>query len=318
MHTWPNGLDLSVDLRREMAANIKARRQLSELYRQGEEIRFSKGPNGKPEGKIGPFVDDRGNRIKPAEGVVAMFIRPPDPVQRDMAMRAAQGKRAAALVKAKRDENSEEYLTIMAFLADMSDETLIDYVIMSDTGLRRNEAEREVLGLDEWKDMTAYQDAMAGFEGMPEEDLEENEEYRALMELDDKYVTQIKERELQLMDAQREALRFLDRSNVERKALEKRSEMIGSQAFIEEYERQSIFFSVRDAENIDNLFFESVHEMAAQPDEVRDVINEALPPFISEEGEAKNSPGVASGSDSSELPVKPETSDPSTPEELSA
>lgn len=300
-----------------MATNIKARRLLSELYREGQEVRFSRGPDG-PVGKIGPFNDERGKRIKPKDDEVAMFVRPPDPVQRDMAMRAAQGKRAAALVKAKRDENSEEYLTIMAFLADMSDDTLIDYVVMSDTNTRRAEAEREVLGLEEWKDMTAYQDAMAGFEGMDEAELEGNEEYEALMELDDKYVKQVSERERQLADAQREALGFLQREQVERKALEKRAEMIGSQAFIEEYERQMMFYSIRDAENIDTLFFESVMEMASQPDEVRDVINEALLPFISEAGEAKNSPRVASGSDSSEPPVKPETSDPSIPEELSA
>lgn len=296
--------------------NIKKRKLLSELYKKGVEIRFATDPNtGVPVGKIGPFLDDNGRAIPCPDDTVAMFIRPPDPLQRDMAMRAGQGKRAAALVKAKRDENSEEFLTITAFLADMSDETLIDYVLLGDQSMRRSEAEREILALEEWKEMANYQEAMRQFDEMPAEELEDNEEWKALLELDDKYAKQVAERELQLSDAQRDSMRFLQREQVEKKALDKRAEMVGSQAFMNEYERQMLYFSVRDAENIDQLFFESATELAMQPDEVRDVINEALLPFITDSAEAKNSQGAASGSDSSVPPVKQETSAASTPEE---
>ena len=293
-------------------ANIKARRLLSDLYKTGVEVRFSKE---KPEGEIGPFLDDNGRRIPPRDDEVAMFVSPPDPVQREMAMRAAQAKRAASLVRAKRNEDSEEHLTIMAFLADMSQETLIDYVIIGDAATRRNEAEREVLALEEWKDMTAYQDAMREFLDKDPEELEGNEEYEALMELDEKFGRQVAEREVELAEAQREALRYVDRAHLERQALDKRSEMVGSQAFMAEYERQMTYYSVRDVDNHNELFFESPIELAAQPDPVREKINEALLPFISDGAEAKNSQGAAAGSESSVPPVKPETSESSIREE---
>lgn len=297
-----------------MATGIKARRLLSELFKKGVEVRFKAGPNG-PEGKIGPFEDENGTRIPPGPAEVAMFIRPADPIQRDMAMRASQGKRAAALVRAKREKGSEEHLTIMAFLADMSDETLIDYVCIAEAGERLAEAEREVIALDEWKDMTAYQDQMRAFQEMDPADLEGNQEWLDLLDLDDKYRSQIQEREIQLNLAQREALRFVSRENIETKALEKRSEMVGTQAFMAEYEKQMLFYSVRDAENIDTLFFEKADELAAQPDEVRDLINEALLPFLSEAGEAKNLLGADPGSDLSDPPSNAETSESSTREE---
>lgn len=298
-----------------MATNIKARRLLSDLFKQGTEVRFWRDESGNPIGKIGPFKDDSGRRMPPKETDVAMFIRPPDPTQRDMAMRSAQGKRAAALVRAKRDEQSEEHLTIMAFLADMTLETLIDYVVMGDMNTRRQDAEREVLSRDEWKEMTSYQDAMRDFESMDESELEGNEDYAALLELDAKYGKQVRDREFELSEAQRDALRFLQRDQIERKALERRAEMVGSQAFMAEYERQMLFYSVRDADKIDELFFENPHELASQPDEVRDLIQEALLPYITDMDEAKNSLGAANGSDSSGLPDKLETSDSSTPEE---
>jgi hypothetical protein len=318
MHTWPSGLELSQE-RGHMATNIKKRRQLSDLFKEGVEVRFGVDPDtGKPIGKIGPFLNSRGERLSCPDDEVAMFIRPPDPLQREQAMREGQAKRARALIKAKRDEESEEHLTIMAFLADMSDETLIDYVLLADQMERRNEAEREILALDEWKDMTSYQDALRQFSDMSPEELEGNEEWEALLELDRKYGEQIEERERELLDAQRDVLRLLQREQVERKALEKRAELTGSQAFMKEYEAWMLYFSVRDVDNNDLMFFESARDFAAQPQQVRETIQEALMPFISEGSEAKNSRGAAPGSDLSAPPSEPVTSEPSTPEELTA
>jgi hypothetical protein len=300
------------------STNIRQRRRLSELFRTGVEIRFIATDSG-PQGRIGPFVDpDSGRKIPAGDGDVCMFIRPPDPVQRDMALREANAKRARALVKAKRDEDSEEYLTAMAFIVDMESETLIDYVLMGDAGTRRGDAEREVLALEEWKDMTAYQDSMRQFGEMDPHELENNEEFEAIMELDAKFGSQVAQREAELADAQREVLRMelhaAGRESLERKAMERRAELIGNQAYIHEYERQMRFYAVRDADNIDLLFFERVEELASQPDEVQELIMEALVPFITEGDEAKNSRRVASGSDSSELPEPQETSEVSTPE----
>lgn len=303
-------------------ANIKQRRALSDLFEEGVEVRFGKDPEtGKPKGDIGPFLDSQGNRKPCPEGWINLFVRPADPVQREMAMREANAKRARALVKAKRDEDSEEYLTIMAFITDMDDTTLVDYVLIGDTGKRRADAEREILAMDEWKEMDAYQDAMRQFAELEPEQLENNEEWEALLELDKKFGDQILARETELSEAQRDVLSMMCRNNrdqLERKALERRAELVGTQAFINEYELQMLFYSLRDFEDTSQLFFENANELAQQHQTFRDTVSEALLPFISEAAEAKNLLGVASGSDLSELPSEPVTSDLSIPEDVSA
>lgn len=306
-------------------ANIKARRLLSDLYKRGVEVRFGRDPDGKPRGSIAPkgeglFVDDEGRPIPLKAGEIQMWVQSPSPLHREMAMRDAQAARARALVRAKRDENSEEHLTIMAFLADMSDDTLVDYMLVQRQQDRRHEAMREVLAEDEWKDMTSYQDAMRQYEedDRPQEELDKDPEYTALMELDVKFGDQVRARETELLEAERQALSMRSRGDIEKKALEKRAELVGTQAFMAEYEKQMLFYSVRDFEDNGVLFFESARELAEAADEIRTTIQDAMVPFISDVSEAKNSPGAASGSTSSEPPSEPEISAASTPEVANA
>ena len=299
-------------------ANIKARRKLSDLYKKGVEVRFGPGPNGEPTGRIGPFKDENGKTVPATDDEQAMWLQPPSPLQREMAMRDAQASRARALVNAKRKEDSEEHLTVLAFIADMEDETLIDYVLISEQDSRRNDATREVLGEEEWANMSELQDAMRQFDEMDPDDLVGNEEYEALMELDRKFGDQVAARERELLESAREAMRMQGRAAAEKKALTKRAELVGSQAFMSEYERQMLFYSIRDIDDNGVLFFESAREVAELPDEVIEVLQEALEPFISDATEAKNSQGAASGSESSEPPSEPETSEASTQEAVTA
>lgn len=306
-------------------SNIKARRQLSDLYKKGVEVRFGPGPDGEPVGRIadpkkgkGYFVDDEGKRLPVGEGEIAVWVQPVSPLQREMALRDGQAARAKALLRAKREEGSEEHLTILAFLADMTDETLIDYVIASESDTRRNDAMREVLAEDEWQNITEIQDALRQFEGRDPEDLKDDPDYQAIVEVDEKFGIQVAEREIELAESERSALRMLPREQVERKALEKRADLVASQAFMAEYERQMLFYSVRDIDDTGVLFFESARELAEQPDGIIGVIQDALTGFINDAAEAKNSPRAASGSESSEPPSEPEISAASTPETVSA
>lgn len=287
-----------------MARNIQARRKLSDLFARGIEVRFG-SKDGATYGHVGPFEEPQ----LPDE--VALWVTPPSPLQRDMAMRDAQAARAKALLRTLRDQESEEYLTGMAFLADMDFPTLVDYTLMAETESRRNEAIRDVLERDEWKDFASYQDAMRKLE---EDDTPDDDpELVALMELDRKYGEQISARETELTSAARDVLQMLGRDRVERKALEMRKEILGSQAFLYEYELQMTYFAVRDIKDHSLLFFDTTKEWAEQDEQIRATVNGALQGFIQEAAEAKNSPGVASGSESSEPPSKQETSEASTP-----
>lgn len=300
-----------------MATNIKSRRKLSDLYKRGVEVRFGPGEDGNPVGKIGPFEDSDGSSIPLPEDWVAAWVQSPSPLQREQALRDSQAVRARSLVRAKRDEDSEEHLTAMAFLVEMEFETLIDYVLVSEMENRRADATREILADEEWKDLTVYQDAMRQFDDMSEEERDASEEYKAMMRLDDKLATQIHDRERELYDAAYESLKLLGRANVEKKALEKRVEIAASQVFMAEYERQMMFYSIRDIEDHGVLFFESARECAEQEDGIREIFAEALDQFIDDVGEAKNSQRVVSGSESSELPSEPETSEASIPQTVS-
>lgn len=293
-----------------MARNIQARRKLGDLYRVGTEVRF--GPDG---GRVGrekpPYFDD-----PVGEDEIAVWVQAPNPLQRGQASSEAQAARARAMIKTKRDEESEEHLTSMAFLADMSHETLIDYVLLGEQDDRRGEAIRDVLARDEWKDIVELQDVMRQFD--EEETPEDDPEYEAVMVKDREYGRQVGERFEQLTEAARESLRMLAHERLEKRALERRSELVGSQRFMDTFELYMTYYSVRDIDAHDVLFFDSPREFQEQDDIVQTTIKEAIATFIENAEQAKNSSGAVPGSPSSVPPSAPETSESSTPEAVSA
>lgn len=295
-----------------MVRNIQERRKLSDLYKTGTEIRF--GPDGPRIGRLKPpyFEPDD----PPSEDEVVMFVRPASPLQRNQAMSEAQAARARALLRTKRDRDSEEHLTSMAFIADMSLATVVDYVLMTTQEDRKNEAIRDVLADDEWKEMTAFQDAMRQFE--EEQTPEDDPEYAALLEKDKEYGKQVNDRFMEITDAERTSLEQLSREELEKRALDKRGELVGSQRFMETFELFMTYYAIRDADAHDVLFFDSVRELQEQDDEIMGTIKDALRLFIDDPAQAKNWQGAVSGSESSAPPSEPEISELSTPEPVSA
>lgn len=286
--------------------NIKARKKLSQLYRRGVEVRF--GPSG---GRIGPFVDVDGEAIPLAEDEVALWVAAPSPMQREMSMREAQAKRARTLLRAKRETDSEEHLTSKAFLAEMSFETLVDYVLSVQLDDVRNEAIRDVLSREEWSEMTDLQEAMRQFEESGKD--KDDPEWADLLQKDVEYGQAVANRQAELLAAQREVLSMLTRDHLETRALERRAELVGSQAFMFEYERWMTYYSVRDIEDRDVLFFEDVDEWSEQEEEIREKVAEALSGFIQDGNDAKNLPRAEPGSEQSDPPSKQETTESSTP-----
>jgi hypothetical protein len=285
-----------------VGTNIKARKKLSALYVRGVEIRF--GPEG---AKTGPFADSA------ADEEVAVWVQPPSPLQREMALRDANAARARSLLNVRREPNSEEALTANAFVSEMSDDTIIEYLLDFDAERRRNEAIRDVLAQDEWKDIQALQDAMRQYEDGEREEDPDDPEWVALMKADKEYGNQVFERSVELYEADKEALKILNRAAWERRAIEKRTDLAGSQVFLTEYERQMCFYSVRTIEDHGVLFFESVREFSEQDDVVRDAVSSALAKFIQDAMDPKASPGEEDGSTQSTPPNEPETSESSTP-----
>jgi hypothetical protein len=289
-----------------MTRNIKTRRKLSDLYVTGVEVRFDRTG-----GRIGPFTE------APLETQVQVWVQPPNPLQREMSMRAANAASAKAMLKLRRkDETSEEYATALAFVAEMSDETLVDYLLQYENDRRETDAQREVLALPEWEDFGALQDAMREWEESGED--EDDPEYADLMEADKRFGSQVNQRYGELYDSDREGLSLLNRDALEQRAIEKRGELVKAQVFMNEYQRQMSFYAVRDFDDKDQCFFESAREFANQPDQVQLAIQEALSRFIGDASDPSGSLEEGGGSPPSPPPSEPETSEASIPEELSA
>lgn len=276
------------------SASINARKKLSALYARGLLVRFTpEGPvYGNPD-KGGQISED----VSPStKDDVEVWITAPNPLQKEIAMREGQAARARGLLKLKNDPNSEEYLTNKATLAEMSLDTLIDYIVIMESEGRANEAMREVLADKEWEtfdelrdSMRQYEEAVAHFQETGEgEDPSEAEEWQSLLDAERRYAKQVGERELQLSSVARESLALVGRDDLEKRAMEKRGEIVGSTAFMTEYEAHMRYYSVRDASNHAQLFFDSVREYREASEIVQIAIGEALKSLISEGSEAKN------------------------------
>lgn len=281
-------------------SNIQKRRKLQDLFVRGVEVRFNQ---------------DGVNEGEPTEDDVVVFVTPPSPLQREMAVRDGQAAKARAVLAMKRDEGSDTATVSRAFVAEMDLNGLIEYLCAMSEGERQTEATRTILGKEEWADIDALRDSLREWEeaGYPEDD-----EWQLVLDRDKEYGDQVQAEMLVLLDAERDAYKLMPREVLEKKAMERRSEVHGTQEFMAAYQNSMLFFACRDADDHSVTFFETVQEMRSYPDEVQEALSLALATFISEVAEAKNSPRAGSGSDSVAPPVEPETSPASTLQESTA
>lgn len=280
---------------------IEKRRRLSELFVKGVEVRFNE--NGI-------------NAGDPTDTDVVIFVTPPSPLQREYAIRDAQAARANTMLNARRNANDHQAAVSKAFISEMNDVDLVEYLVAMGEQERQGEATRQVLGNPEWEDFDTLRDLMREYEeeGSPEGD----PKWEALLEKDKRFGDQVGELVQELNQAAREAFRLMNRDTLEDKAFERRLEVVGTQEFVAVYEAAMLFYACRDDEDHNELFFESVNEMRSFPEEMTRHLADTLSEFISQVAEAKNSQRAEPGSESSDPPVKLETFELSTPEAATA
>jgi hypothetical protein len=285
---------------------IEKRKRLEALFDRGEYVRFNRDSNGKAVIDPDPATDSD----------VKIWVAPPSPLQREMAIREAQATRSRIMLDARGKEDSQDWLTVQNFVQGLSQDALLDYALELDESTRLQQARREVLAEKEWEDFNALRDAMRQFEeaGSPMDD----PEWQPLLARDLAFGEQIEARANELRIVDRESMSLMPRGKVEEKALEKRIDQAGSTAFMGAYEEWMLYYACRDDEDHSALFFETLAELKSLPTEVQDALVNQLASFITEATEAKNSQGAESGSTLSAPPVEPETSESSTPEASSA
>lgn len=283
-------------------ARIEKRKKLEALFDQGEYVWFT-ADNGR-------FVEH--TEDESTEEDMAIWVRPCDPLQREDVVREAQAARARVIVASK-DSESNEWLNVRAFIVSMEMDTLVEYVLDLDEGERISEARRTVLKESEWEDFNALRDSMRRYEeaGSPQGD----EEWEPLLKRDREFGEQVSEVATELRKSAWDAMHLMPRAELEKRAFTKRSEQSGSTAFMREYEAGMLFYACRDDEDHSELYFDSINDLRAQPQDLQDALAAKLAVFISEAAEAKNSQGAAPSLPSSEPSDDPEISESSGPEE---
>lgn len=285
---------------------IQRRERLEKLFDKGRYVYFTADDDG------GVVIH---SKEEATDTDLRIWVCPPNPLQREQVVREAQAARARAVVTGK-DPNSNEWITIKAFISQLSDDGLVDFIMDLDEQERLSEARRETLKEKEWEDFNDLRDAMRQYEeaGSPSDD----PEWKSLLDRDAEFGRQVFKRGDELREAAMEANKLIPRAKLEERAFGKRVEQAGSAAFMRDYEMWTLFYGCRDDVDHSELYFLDPADLKAQPEDLQDALGAMLASFVTEAAEAKNLPGVVSGSTSSEPPVEPEISESSTPKESSA
>lgn len=291
---------------RNKLTRIEKRKRMDALFDKGEYIYFSADSEGNP------IIRESKDAAKPDD--MRIWVRPASPLQREMVVREAQAARARTLVASK-DVESKEWINVRAFVAQLSQEGLVEYVIDLDEADRLSEARREVLKEPEWEDFNSLRDAMRQYEeaGSPKED----PEWESLLKRDRAFGDQVAEAARDLRENAWDAMKLMPRKELEKRAYDKRSDQAGTSSFMDAYELWMLYYACRDDDDHSQLYFLDPDEMRSEPQELQDALSNRLARFVTDAGEAKNSPGAAPSLPSSEPPAEPETSESSSPEESS-
>lgn len=291
-----------------MGTNIARRRRLSDLYTKGALVRFNETGHAVIEGET---IIDQSDDWSGGDDDVTVWVTPPNPLQREQAMRDSQAHRAMMTLSARKDDTPEG-MAVRANVEELTLDELIDYLVGMGENDRQREAMREVASEDEWADLSELQDAIRLWEeaGSPDDS-----KWADLMARDLEYGEQVQKVADRLREAAAEGLRMVPRSELDDRAVRKRVEQVGSREFMRFYEREMLFYGCRDPEKRSELWFESSAEVGEQDEYVQDTLTKVLSVFITEAGEAKNSRRAARGSQQSAPPAEPATSEVSTPEE---
>lgn len=302
------------------------RDRLSALYRKGEEVRFNEhGVVNRSKAELearnaalkealrdgGEEPEEDSEAVWPADDDLVIYVTPPSPLQREMALREASASRARFILSAKRDEDSPNAVATRASVVEMELEELVEIVLNLNEAERREESERNVLAEEEWEDFTELQDAMRQW---AESDDPDGDEWKPLLNRDLEFGRQVENEYQRLTEASRESLKIVARPDLEERAIKKIIEVGGNAEFMAEYQMWMLHYACREGDNHDDLAFDHPDDIQNLPEVASEALAEVYREFIESEKAAKNSPRVEDGSLPLPLPDELETSESSTPE----
>lgn len=257
-------------------SRIDKRKRLEALFDRGGYVRVNADSDGRP------IV----NPDNESDTDIKIWVGPPSPLQREMAVREAQAQRARMIIEARSNADSPAWLNIRSFIAGLKTDDLIDYILDLDEGEFMSQARRDVLKQKEWDDFNQLRDAMRQYEeaGSPVGD----PEWEPLLKRDQTFGRQVSERADEIRADAKDGYKHMPRPKIEERAIDKRVEQAGSAAFVNAYEEWMLFYACRDDEDHTVLYFDNKDEIKSLPQEVQEGLAETLASFIQDSSEAKN------------------------------
>lgn len=271
------------------------RRRLSDLYVRGKELEVNDG-EGEP---------------------VKVWLAKLNELDRESAARRANAAKARYMIDSD-DEEGETFQAAYGEVREIAErDELVAFLIADEIAKarRRIEAERmadeETWAKDDYLqglfDAWFGDDDTPGLDKVQEEDPDDPEATRVWDELQ-RFQAEIQD-ELRI-ESERLVKDWeeVDIDKIRRKAAHRLIELRANDEFLREFQRQQIFFSVRDPAIRRQRYFQTVHEADDLDDELRQYLLSQYDALMVDRAEGKDSPPEEDSSNSSDLADQP--SDP--------
>lgn len=290
------------------------RKRLTDLYKRGKTITI-----------VGPDAENVNDGVE-------VWIQKPNPTEMESIHRRANAKKAL-IVKSGEDETSEIFLAAWAESRDfLNKETLITLALYEDLGSARMRANAEIADEKEWKEEDYLQGLLDLWQGDPEQgDFGLSEVWTSMPEewdesdFSSEEVARMNEAkhvfsELERFDSQvekalkaeEERLRVdwasRDDEFVVRAAVKELVRQQANQAFVDEYDRQLMYYTVREPDDHKKRYFANMAEIDDLEEGVKDQLKLAMNSLLVDVVEGKDSPVTPTSSDSSESVEEEEVS----------
>jgi hypothetical protein len=272
------------------------KRRLSDLYVRGRELSVNDG-EGEP---------------------IKVWVSKLNEIDRESVLRRANAAKARFMIDAD-DEDSEQFAAMYAESRDInSRHELILFIVSDDVNSARRRIESQTAGDEETWSKEGYLqglvDAWIGDETNPglsatiQEDPADPEARRVSDELD-RFEQEVRAR----VEAETHTLvkdwEDVDIDVLRRKATHLLLELKSSEEFVREFQRQQIFYSIREPNDHRKRYFATITEVDDLDEELRKYLVEQYESLVVPPDEGKESPPPADSSNSSDAPEEaPETS----------
>lgn len=250
------------------------------------------------------YVVGKPFKVGDAEGAVDVWLQKINPLEREIAVRAASAARARALAYIE-DKESDEYMSKVSDVIDFygDRESLVMLATRKDLTAARTRIEAETAGDERWsKDgfllglIDSWQDEMMDRYNADPHDKEAKKVFDLINKFEAQVAKVVEEERIRL---ERDCADY-SMTRLREIGAEKLIEAQANNAFIDEFEVQRLLFGVRETGDHSAYYFTDRGEVRALDERVREALSEAYNALEVDVVEGKDLPETDDSSPSSE------------------